>query len=734
MALDERDIEQFGEAFIKTFRELSGASEASKDVAASLNIEEAIRRKNNKQLTEQQKAELKRDKEKAAAWNHLKHAGTGLVSGIVDNTAAIYSSEKAFSAVTPVLDTMANATKDVVLAIGSFGAGLPVIGGLFKGISQGVSAGISLWQNVTKQQIEYAQKMVDNYIQLANTGVTFGGSLDAMQIAAMNNGMSVETMTKFVTKNAEALNSFNGSVTSGALTISNLTKNIRRENPELLAMYGSVANLNGAMADYAQLQTSMGISGERLYKDMEKGARGYLLQQKELADLTGTSAEALKKQQQELAKDAAFQAAYGKMSRDEQENTRTALAQIQAKYGDEAFKYAKEYISTGGKVMSQTGLMFEGLARPVASSVQQIVGDLRGTGDEYKLRVGELITANSGAVKQFRDSNEMMYKLNQSGVQNDAVKMLSSVGTALYKSTAAQEGAHAATVDVIKTREEADQQAIKTYAGAIEKMEEFKIKMDSLVRLNFDKIGGLVESLYSVGLQMQQILQYSQPVFDQFTKAMKFIIDEVGGKANKAAGWALPGWGEKSPATAMGGPGVQRANQYTGGVPDLVEIKSKSGKSAWVKRELAPRFQAFIDHLDRAGYDIKDLGGYNPRNIAGTNTPSTHSRGTSIDINPMQNPMGKNLITDMPADISKIAAKYGLGWGGDWKNKKDPMHFSAEASEGGRDVQVPSSAAATDRSDDPKALVTYLGQKFEELLSVNKDIRDSNEMLLNAMS
>jgi hypothetical protein len=49
--------------------------------------------------------------------------------------------------------------------------------------------------------------------------------------------------------------------------------------------------------------------------------------------------------------------------------------------------------------------------------------------------------------------------------------------------------------------------------------------------------------------------------------------------------------------------------------------------------------------------------------------------GNAIDINPARNPYSRKFITDMPANVSDMAAKYGLSWGGDWKSIKDTMHF-----------------------------------------------------------
>jgi hypothetical protein len=85
-----------------------------------------------------------------------------------------------------------------------------------------------------------------------------------------------------------------------------------------------------------------------------------------------------------------------------------------------------------------------------------------------------------------------------------------------------------------------------------------------------------------------------------------------------------------------------------------------------------------------SGYEIKTLGGFNDRDIAGMpGVKSIHARGAALDINPETNPMGSTLVTDLPRNIASIASQFGLGWGGNWTNKKDAMHFSAAESEGG---------------------------------------------------
>ena len=106
------------------------------------------------------------------------------------------------------------------------------------------------------------------------------------------------------------------------------------------------------------------------------------------------------------------------------------------------------------------------------------------------------------------------------------------------------------------------------------------------------------------------------------------------------------------------------------------------------------------------GFKIYDAYCYSWRNVAGSSTKSAHSYGLACDINPKENycycissfgtctiknpTTGKtDLCYDgwwkpgvdeysMAEDSSIVRAFYsiGWGWGGNWKSKKDYMHFS----------------------------------------------------------
>lgn len=98
-----------------------------------------------------------------------------------------------------------------------------------------------------------------------------------------------------------------------------------------------------------------------------------------------------------------------------------------------------------------------------------------------------------------------------------------------------------------------------------------------------------------------------------------------------------------------------------------------------VNASVAGRFQGFLKALYAQGYRPRSIGGYNNRNIAGTNTKSLHAYGMAIDIDPSRNPIyynGRGGRHGLPRNVGALAAKYGLTWGGNWRNTKDYMHFS----------------------------------------------------------
>ena len=107
---------------------------------------------------------------------------------------------------------------------------------------------------------------------------------------------------------------------------------------------------------------------------------------------------------------------------------------------------------------------------------------------------------------------------------------------------------------------------------------------------------------------------------------------------------------------------------------NITTVKTPNDQKWSVHRQAAPDFQNFLEELHASGYAPVSSGGYNLRNIRGTNQLSQHAFGNAIDINAPANPQGGTKM-DLPANVGELAAKHNLEWGGNWENNPDPMHF-----------------------------------------------------------
>jgi hypothetical protein len=94
-------------------------------------------------------------------------------------------------------------------------------------------------------------------------------------------------------------------------------------------------------------------------------------------------------------------------------------------------------------------------------------------------------------------------------------------------------------------------------------------------------------------------------------------------------------------------------------------------------KRIAPFMQAALQELhdsDGVWGSINDFGGcYNWRTQRKSKNLSRHSWGIALDIDVTDNPMGT------PGEMNKTAItifrSYGFLWGGDFRSRKDPMHF-----------------------------------------------------------
>lgn len=91
---------------------------------------------------------------------------------------------------------------------------------------------------------------------------------------------------------------------------------------------------------------------------------------------------------------------------------------------------------------------------------------------------------------------------------------------------------------------------------------------------------------------------------------------------------------------------------------------------------------AFAEIFEKCDHDLakvaatgaSDFGGcFNIRPIAGSSNYSNHSWACAIDLSPGTN--GFNMKTTLSNVVIDAFKRQGARWGGDYKGRKDPMHF-----------------------------------------------------------
>jgi hypothetical protein len=105
-----------------------------------------------------------------------------------------------------------------------------------------------------------------------------------------------------------------------------------------------------------------------------------------------------------------------------------------------------------------------------------------------------------------------------------------------------------------------------------------------------------------------------------------------------------------------------------------IKIKAAEG-CGLLLAEFAAQFHELIEPIDEGALDD---WGYCYRMVRGTTDKlSNHSSATAIDLNASKHPLGKAgtfPLAKVPM-IQALAKKYGLTWGGDYRGRKDEMHF-----------------------------------------------------------
>jgi hypothetical protein len=634
----------------------------------------------------------------------------------------------------------------------------------------------------------------DAFQKMTSTGMTLAGGMTEMRNSAVKAGLDVNQFGDFVKNNTESLSHMGVGITESTKHLLDFNKKmIQGKIGEQLYKLGYDFKEQGDLLAFTNAQLiASGKSQLEIDKELLTTTLEYGKSLRVLHDITGKDAKkAMAKARDEALDMSTYATVFRKAGADGVQKLGDAFTTMP----DELKKFFRQFMATEGK----------GMTSPEANMLDKAAG-----GELTKLFTGfrnDILNKNVkadtysveapkrvGTFNENTKNNPKMLKFAEDiarggllGKGNQGLMDILALMTGMNKSSLTI-GSKKTVEESIKNTKEAsettDALTTSTYKAdeAVQELASEFTKLTTGPLTGFaSKLADGSEALKAFKERLEELGIIDKKVVERTPEQVADAKREQGKRKGRAFG---PEWDEdgkmKDPRRIKPPPENKDATKGKGdtlsetvkdyktktntkdhsqlGTPfdpaiPLARIKSKSGQQATVNANLAPKFQSLIDWLDVRGYDIKDIQGFNHKKIG--NYESAHSFGAALDVNPAQNPMLSKLQTDLPKEVSAYAKSIGLGWGGDWSSVKDPMHFSAQPTEGGSggydsggvigptsrgmvgergNMELVSGGAKITGSYDTHKLFTSMDKKLSDLVKLMEKQTHTSVKTLRAMS
>lgn len=164
---------------------------------------------------------------------------------------------------------------------------------------------------LTKAATEQAQAEFKAYQQLNQIGAAGAEGLRGVFDTVQKFGYNVNELDKMVAlvaANSESLAEFGGLASQGTTAFADAMNQLTHgtTGAELGALGKNLEDINGAGAAYIRMQTLLGRTQQQVGSDLAGKTKQYIMDLDRLQRLTGTSADALEKQQQAALLDSAY--------------------------------------------------------------------------------------------------------------------------------------------------------------------------------------------------------------------------------------------------------------------------------------------------------------------------------------------------------------------------------------------------------------------------------------------
>ena len=264
---------------------------------------------------------------------------------------------------------------------------------------------------LTKAATEQAQAEFKAYQQLNQIGAAGAEGLRGVFDTVQKFGYNVNELDKMVAlvaANSESLAEFGGLASQGTTAFADAMNQLThgQTGAELGALGKNLEDINGAGAAYIRMQTMLGRTQQQIGYDLAGKTKQYIMDLDRLQRLTGTSADALQKQQQAALLDSAYASyidnleASGEAGKAQAKNIQDVLATLPKEMQELARR------GIGGDVGAAQQLNF--IAPSLIKNLRDGSATFEGTVDSvnkdllrYKEKFGVAYQTNAEGMEQF---------------------------------------------------------------------------------------------------------------------------------------------------------------------------------------------------------------------------------------------------------------------------------------------------------------------------------------------
>jgi len=196
-----------------------------------------------------------------------------------------------------------------------------------------------------------SEGLANSFINAAQSGATFAGTVTNFARAASSAGMTLDQFGSLIQSNSESLLGLGTTTEAGANRFARLSRQLIDTGDDLYALGFNTQGINEGFLRYSKLLRLQGIQQNRTDSELLEGTQDYMKTLDSLAKVTGKQRDAIAEEMEQIAGNAQFQAAMAGAS----EETRKSFMQLISVLPSEELKsLAMDVLATGTITQEQT--------------------------------------------------------------------------------------------------------------------------------------------------------------------------------------------------------------------------------------------------------------------------------------------------------------------------------------------------------------------------------------------